>query len=619
MLSFIYLIFILYMYCLLLYIVAIFRTIHIQKWKKHLCPADGSKFMISGLDYSLNPAATSECLSSPSAAPKNKQLSSDSGLYCKKCDIRFMSDADYSSHMKFTHIGTFQCHLCDFSSEHERWLDSHMSTHAAGAANATLFRCHLCAYTCMHRARLQQHLNTHKGIRPYTCAVCNYTGNNMSNMYRHVRGKHQIFDLDVLKSYVVRQTPVENRWLPDQTGSVGDAELSPSKATGSPVTPGRKKRNRSVSKEGELVEAEVSKKRKESVGTQQHREDINTDGSLPKIFSCETCYYTTRDQESFNLHMKTSHDVSSSTLLENQVQSIDNGSFANRLADIVKPAKERKVVQSIDFTKFRSPPDGVRRSPSSTPFKRADLLISSTVRINGSTVAQYKCKVCKVKSFDRQQLLEHITVDHMMTGSLEHLLPYVRRNKAYYCQLCDYETPVTVNLKGHYLNHHPDDKTFKPKLESQEDDDSSGPATMVEFSSAPVSDESSGEIINTSAVLTDTQNPTIYHNVKFVGDDSVTVANEAEMNIIPEGITQVHLESPAHLELQKDLELQRDLELSADTVDDEDKREISDSPPNETVSESSSGEVDDSITLHTEDEVGSQLLLVTARHMTLDH
>ena len=595
-----------------------FRTTDLHKWKRHLCPSDGSKFIIPGLDYSLNPIFSNDYLPRLPARQLSSPTNSDPPLFCKKCDIRFTNDADYSSHMKSRHVGTFQCPLCDFSSEHERWLESHMSTHAAGAANAVLFKCHLCDYTCMHRARLRQHQNTHKGIRPYTCAVCNYTGNNMSNMYRHVRGKHQIFDLDVLKSYVVRQKPEDDRWLPETSHIAVSGEELAAAPRGVTSTPGRKKRSSSTSKEKELQEPEVTKKRKEAVDTQKHRDDI--DRTLPKIFSCDTCYYTTRDQETLNMHVKTVHNGISSTSLETQASNTDDGSFATKLADIVSRPKEKRLVSNlVDFSKFRTPPDGIPRPPSSTPFKRSDLLISSTVRINGSAVAQYKCKVCKVKSFDRQQLLEHITVEHMSSGSIEHLLPYARKNKAYYCQLCDYETPVTVNLKGHYFNHHPDDNTFKPKPIGDEDEACGGSATLIADPkpAATATTDTPADQTGSQAALTELEASAQDSSVQFVADSSIHVVNEPVNNFIPESDDSSDQQNVIE-EKSSDFVETATEEYCASPAEDSGAAAVKVASI-EQRQESPRTEGHDTITLNHEDEISSQLLLVTARHMALDH
>ncbi|XP_067944929.1 zinc finger protein 721-like [Watersipora subatra] len=110
-----------------------------------------------------------------------------------------------------------QCTQCDFSCNHETWLETHMKQHAVGK---TSHRCQCCAYTAPNPHRLKAHMMTHTGFKPYKCPKCDFASSNSSNLYRHIRKKHSPEDVELAKNQKVDAPPS------DEEEEMGDEDLS---------------------------------------------------------------------------------------------------------------------------------------------------------------------------------------------------------------------------------------------------------------------------------------------------------------------------------------------------------------------------------------------------------
>lgn len=61
------------------------------------------------------------------------------------------------------------------------------------------YRCGVCEKMCKNSYKLNEHMRTHSGERPFGCAFCTWRFATKSNLKRHVRLVHKIFDMETLE------------------------------------------------------------------------------------------------------------------------------------------------------------------------------------------------------------------------------------------------------------------------------------------------------------------------------------------------------------------------------------------------------------------------------------
>lgn len=305
---------------------------------------------------------------------------------------------------------------------------------------------------------MRQHMNIHKGHRPYFCRICPFSTNNMSNIYRHLRGKHKIDDLSMLKSYVGTAANIKRAAKPLPSSAESKplpvrTERSPQDVM-SPVSKLKKRRLQST--ESHSTEPEVVMKHRSSVDSQKHRDDITHKRKLPRIFSCDKCYYTTRDQDNLAAHVKSVHP----SVSQEVTQPVD-GSGDSLLSRDVEPQVTHNKREE-EYQKFTS----LYRGLNSHMPAAKDFIISTTMRVDGYIAPKYKCKLCGFVCVERRTVTSHITNIHINNESSAlhwSCPPPVKPKKLYHCHLCDFITRITVELRDHYRHLHPADTSFAIK------------------------------------------------------------------------------------------------------------------------------------------------------------
>ena len=86
---------------------------------------------------------------------------------------------------KRTHTGEkpYSCSLCDYKSNRLSNLATHKRTHTGEKP----YSCSLCDYKSKHSNALIIHKRTHTGEKPYSCSLCDYKSNQSSCLATHKR------------------------------------------------------------------------------------------------------------------------------------------------------------------------------------------------------------------------------------------------------------------------------------------------------------------------------------------------------------------------------------------------------------------------------------------------
>ena len=405
-------------------------------WKSHNCTSNSKVNTVSNLERLVNDSSTYPL-------PCQEPITS---LHCSKCGITLSNEEEFNKH-KMIHQGRFRCDQCSFTCEHEQWLQVHKKVHFVREMQdaPVVETCRLCSYQTTSKAHMQQHTNTHIGNRPYNCKICSFSSSNMSNMYRHIRGKHKIYDLEILKSSI---SVSEGRFRHDM---INFQETVDSLCTSQP-NPSHRSVDVRERHSDMLGELKSSTSTRASLGTLLHTD---------KVINCDRCYYTCKDKADMATHKEFVHNIESVELVSSDDSQGPSGSksasapatscYLEKLADIVRSAntygESDWTLSDVNYSVFRIPPYLIPQHSSALTVK--DFHTSSSTRIDGKIVNVYKCRGCGWKSYERKQMIQHIEVSHMNTAN------QLESSRSYYCQHCLYKTESTSSLRYHYDDFHP--------------------------------------------------------------------------------------------------------------------------------------------------------------------
>lgn len=107
-----------------------------------------------------------------------------------QCDLcgKWMKNQNILRTHKLTHTQTpQQCPHCDKVTFNKHALNSHISL----KHTAKKYQCTICTKSFARPILLKEHVATHTGTSLYKCSYCEQTFKNSSNMYKHLKARHQ--------------------------------------------------------------------------------------------------------------------------------------------------------------------------------------------------------------------------------------------------------------------------------------------------------------------------------------------------------------------------------------------------------------------------------------------
>ena len=117
-------------------------------------------------------------------------LGDENLLFCHHCDLSFLQESEYLSHLKVHEkefVFNFRCNFCEYKSNCPNDFKKHSQVHFLKNYK---FSCNLCEYKTNRHADLKRHSFVHSQERPFVCSVCGKAFNQKANLRTHMLSVH---------------------------------------------------------------------------------------------------------------------------------------------------------------------------------------------------------------------------------------------------------------------------------------------------------------------------------------------------------------------------------------------------------------------------------------------
>ena len=275
---------------------------------------------------------------------------------CSACAYKAVDKCTLRKHMRVhTDERPYHCQICPYRSKDSSQLTVHLRTHTGDAP----FACQEpeCAATFKTNSDLTRHVRTHTGEKPYKCDYCDHRVKIKSNLKAHIRVNHR--PNEVFKC----------RHESCDFVSVSRADL------------------------------------------REHHKSHGGAVSLPEVFACTFCSFTTTNRPKLALHMKEHDSVRpfkcSFCAYSAKSQAILSSHVNKRHGAMVssKSGGKPNTKDSKTFLEKKSPKGKVRSEDNSQMVTKKE----RTVVLNKSICKpNFVCPVCPAGFVRRDSLRSHV-------------------------------------------------------------------------------------------------------------------------------------------------------------------------------------------------------------------
>ena len=312
---------------------------------------------------------------------------SDGTLKCSFCDYSTTDEHEYRDHIS-THpadseITNYTCQLCTFSSTTKYDLAVHNLVHKGGKG----FQCSECSYSTTHKHSLISHRRIHTGEKPFRCLYCDYSSRQKPSLVLHQKKQHaksKLFKCSQCPFRSGRKSHFDDHVMSEHPEGDGPFQC--------PKCP-------------EILENKES-----------YTQHMEAHGPPDKIWRCTVCLYSTRNKNTFSLHIRHHRNR----------KRLKQPSLSEELTDMAVEECSTTGDNRLQCS----------RCPFATPHKA--VLKVHMRRHTGEK--PYTCHLCEYRSAQAGNLDSHLK-NHS-----------VRR--MFSCPYCTYSVSYEANLEKHINRDH---------------------------------------------------------------------------------------------------------------------------------------------------------------------
>ncbi|XP_046872385.1 zinc finger protein 462 isoform X3 [Hypomesus transpacificus] len=368
------------------------------------------------------------------------------GHPCSQCDRVFMSMQGLRSHERshsamalFSREDKYSCQYCQFASPFRHNLDRHVQSHHG---HHKPFRCKLCPFKSAYLSRLKSHLHkAHAGENTYKCLSCTFSSSTISQLKDHsLRDHGEALTLPKIRAAtqaaqaaqrgVRLDTDPEQVHLPtdpDDPSYLEPADVrqqlshyqlasrshvSSSSPGAPPVPEGRH--------DGGVLTCEFCEF--SSGYMQSLRRHYRDRHGGKKLFKCKDCSYFTCHKSTFTLHVEAGH----TSVVEEGPKDLrcpfclyHTKHKSNMIDHIVLHKEERVAPLEVSRSKLSRHLQGlVFRCHKCTFTCSSDRALQLHLHKHDD-LKPYQCQLCYYDSRQRNQLEEHLRLEHKVARNFE--------------------------------------------------------------------------------------------------------------------------------------------------------------------------------------------------------
>ncbi|KAJ2943256.1 hypothetical protein O0L34_g12061 [Tuta absoluta] len=429
-------------------------------------------------------------------------------LHCQICNYTTNFKCAFNSHTKF-HYGN-KCKVCKQQYKHKHELIRHVATKHLGKG----IKCHLCDFVALRKDSMASHLLIHSGVKPFPCSLCEYATIRRTLLDVHMRKKHNL--VGRIGVTMIDKSKIESLKVPCPEDQRKKSEpKTDHQANSKTATTPNDPIDNDLTEADEFMAPDDYYTGRDDSGMAHNDSGIN----LNDVIDVDDDVMADDDDPINDDYVPDYQDDCPVDVLSEDVDVKPNIiKEETKKVDVPKPSHEltefltiemdveKETVEEIDKEMYACDQCGYSSSnmkqlashisrkhdayknykcllcPFRTPNKRR-LIRHKEIHKNRSA---YKCNMCSFKSKSKTFVVRHLRAVHNKVMKTEYSCVYcntftsnefqreahLKRNrteKAIVCNMCNFETIYTCQMKKHKFSHlreerdEKDDTLTKPK------------------------------------------------------------------------------------------------------------------------------------------------------------